>query len=70
MKSKKNFYMLRFYLNGECFKALSIMKKETTELWQFFEDMHDNEAGGVTYWFRIDIDPTFKKITPYRICRI
>ena len=70
MKSKKNFYMLRFYLDGKCFKALSIMKDETAELSQFLEDMHDNEAGGVTLWFRIDIDPTFKKITPNRICRI
>lgn len=60
MKNKKNFYIIRFYLNGKIHSALSIQKKDRVQFYPFMESINDNEVGGTTTWFRIDIDPNFK----------
>lgn len=65
MKSKKNFYIIRFFLIGKCIKALSIKKKETKDLWPFFKKEAKNNVGGKTIWFDVDIDP--KIIKPLEI---
>lgn len=57
MKNKKNFYISRFYINDVCVKALSITKKASTNLWDYHEASKENEAGGITHWFRVNIDP-------------
>lgn len=61
MKNKKNFYIVRFYLNGKVYSALSIKKKDAVQFREFFENAHENKAGGTTLWFRVDIDPECKK---------
>jgi hypothetical protein len=53
----KNFYIVRFYLNGKVHCALSIKKKDEVQFKNFYEHEHENEAGGITTWFRVDLDP-------------
>jgi hypothetical protein len=64
MKNKKNFYIVRFYLNGKINSALSILRKDAIQFARFYENSQENEAGGTTYWFRIDIDPNFRNFLP------
>jgi len=59
---KKNYYIVRFYLNGKIHSALSIMKKDRKQFFPFATSVTDNEGGGITMWFDIHIDPNFKKL--------
>lgn len=57
---KKNFYIVRFYLDGKVYSALSIKKKDAVQFLKFYEDAHENEAGGTTTWFRVDVSLRYK----------
>ena len=57
MKTQKNFYIVRYYLNDEVKVALTISKSQAKSFTKFFEDVHTNEAGGITTWFRVNLDP-------------
>lgn len=61
MKTKKNFYIVRFCLLGKCITALKIKKKDWEQFWPFFKKVEKNNAGGKTMWFDVDIDPEYKK---------
>jgi hypothetical protein len=61
MKNKKNYYIVRFYLDGKICSALSIMKKDAIQFQEFYEQAHENEAGGITTWFRVDVSPRYKE---------
>ena len=52
-----NFYIVRFYLNNEVKVAIRISKKDAKNYLPFFEDVHPNEGGGITTWYRVDLDP-------------
>lgn len=53
----QNFYIVRFYLNNEVKVAIRISKKDAKKYTPFLEDIHDNEGGGITTWFRVDLNP-------------
>ena len=53
----KNFYIVRFFLNNEVKVAITISKKDVPQYRDFFDDMKENMTGGITTWFRVDLDP-------------
>ena len=53
----ENFYIVRFYLNNEVKVAIRINKKDAGQYIPFFEDIQENMTGGITTWFRVDLDP-------------
>ena len=60
MKNQKNFHIVRFYLNNECYLAMNITKRDAQDFADHFEKAHENEAGGITTWFRVDVSPSRK----------
>lgn len=54
---KKNFNIVRFYLNDQVQFAQEISRKDVTKYADFMESIAHNNAGGITMWFRIDIEP-------------
>jgi hypothetical protein len=62
MKNKNNFYIVRFYFNNECYCAINITKRDAEDFAEHFEDAHENEAGGITTWFRVDVAKRYKDL--------
>ena len=54
---KKNFRIVRYYLNGEVQLGQKISVKQSMYFTDYLEKIVHNEAGGLTYWYRIDIQP-------------
>lgn len=52
---KRNFYIVRHYINGNIKFAVEISCKQSKLYTDYFEFVYDNEAGGLTHWYRIDI---------------
>jgi hypothetical protein len=61
MKNQKNFYIVRFYLNNECYLAMNISKSDAQDFAEYFEDAQENQAGGMNTWFRVDVSPSRKE---------
>jgi hypothetical protein len=57
MKTKKNFHIVRHYLNGECLFAVNLTESQAVQYGNFVETLVRNEAGGITVWYRIELDP-------------
>ena len=57
MKKKKDFFIVRYFLNDEVEFAHEISRKDIRKFVGYTEEMSMNNAGGVTVWFRIDIQP-------------
>ena len=57
MKNKKNFYIVRYYLNDEVQWGTMLTRKQASQYSGYIEQLSENEAGGLTMWFRIDIQP-------------
>jgi len=55
MNKKKNFHIVRHYEYGKVQFATQLTKKQATQYLPYFEQAHNNEAGGLTMWYRIDI---------------
>ena len=53
---KKNFYIVRYYRGSECIFATQLTKKQTEQYKAFIENIHENEAGGFTVWYRMNLD--------------
>jgi hypothetical protein len=64
MKNKKNYYIVRFMLDGECINSLSIKKSEARNLAHFIPLVAANIAGGATFWYDIHIDSNQTKLMP------
>jgi hypothetical protein len=58
--TKKNFYIVRYYLNDEVQFATSLTRSQSRQYLQYTENIHHNEAGGLTIWYRMDIQPSNK----------
>lgn len=59
MKNKtKNFFIVRYFVNNECIKGTKISKKEAINMMNvgiYPTSTAENEAGGYTLWFDLDI---------------
>lgn len=53
---QKNFFIVRYYVNDVCEFAVEITQKQAPQFRKYWENVYENEAGGMTNWFRIDID--------------
>lgn len=51
----KDFYIVRYYKDGEIVMTHELTKKDSTKFVPFLEDIHSNNGGGITYWYRIVI---------------
>ena len=58
---KKDFFIVRYYLNGEVQFAHEIRSKDTPNFKGYLEEISLNNADGLTVWFRIDIQPNTSK---------
>lgn len=54
----KNFHIVRHYLNGNVMFAVQLTSKQAKQYEDYLELAYENEAGGMTYWYHIDIEPT------------
>lgn len=57
MKNKKNFHIVRHYLNEECVFAVTLTESQAVQYGQYVENLNRNEAGGITVWYRMELDP-------------
>ncbi len=57
---QKNFHIVRYYLNDEVQFATSLTQSQSRQYRKYTEDIHHNEAGGITVWYRINIQPSNK----------
>ena len=54
----KNFFIVRYFVNNECIKGTKISKKEAINMMGagiYPTTTAENEAGGHTLWFDLDI---------------
>jgi hypothetical protein len=56
-KNQKYFRIVRYYLNGDLQFAQEIREKDQPSFMDYLESINYNQTGGLTYWFRIDIQP-------------
>jgi hypothetical protein len=57
MKNQKNFHIVRYYLNDEVQFATSLTETQAVQYGDYVETLGRNEAGGLTIWYRMDIQP-------------
>jgi hypothetical protein len=60
MKKQKNFHIVRYYLNDEVQFATSLTEPQAVQYGNYVETLARNEAGGLTIWYRMDIQPSNK----------
>jgi hypothetical protein len=54
----KNFYIVRYFIDNKCVKGTKITKKEALNMMSsgiYPTDTTENNAGGFTLWFDLDI---------------
>ena len=54
----KNFFIIRYFVDNKCIKGMKISKKEAINMMNagiYPTDTAENEAGGHTLWFDLDI---------------
>lgn len=53
---KKNFQIVRYYRGSECIFATQLTSKQAKQYNDFVESIHENETGGVTIWYRMNLE--------------
>ena len=56
--TKKNFFIIRYFINDKCIKATFTTKKDANHMMSVGispTSTSENEAGGITTWFDLDI---------------
>lgn len=54
----KNFHIVRHYLNGNIKFSVNLTEEQAELYEDYFLFSYENEDGGLTYWYQIDIEPS------------